>query len=105
MWPRNFYFQIGETKYGKPILERVLTTRTSTPEAVKCGLVSFDSTINSNLSVGLPIHITILPRDNLKAMETHLIDENDPYFNSIGSIWGEGLRALFGNLPDPKWVR
>jgi putative proteasome-type protease len=97
------YFQIGETKYGKPIMERVLTPHTPIPEAVKCGLVSFDSTINANLSVGLPINLTILPRDNLRGLETHLISEEDPYFKNIGKIWGEGLRALFATLPDPKW--
>ncbi len=99
------YFQIGETKYGKPIIERVLTPHTPIPEAVKCGLVSFDSTINSNLSVGLPIDLTIVPRDNLLATESHLIGYDDPYFNSIGKTWGEGLRALFATLPNPKWVR
>ncbi len=99
------YFQIGETKYGKPIVERVLTPRTPIPEAIKCGLVSFDSTINANLSVGLPIDLSILPRDNLEGMESHLIAQDDPYFNNIGTIWGEGLRALFATLPDPKWVR
>ncbi|MDV7341524.1 peptidase [Terasakiella sp. A23] len=99
------YFQIGETKYGKPIIKRVLTPRTPIPEAVKCGLVSFDSTINANLSVGLPIDLTIIPRDNLEGTESHLISEDDPYFNNIGKIWGEGLRALFATLPDPKWVR
>ncbi len=97
------YFQIGETKYGKPIMERVLTPRTPIPEAIKCGLVSFDSTINSNLSVGLPLNLTVLPRDNLGGLETHLIGEEDPYFKNIGKIWGEGLRALFATLPDPKW--
>jgi putative proteasome-type protease len=99
------YLQIGETKYGKPIIERVLTPHTPIPEAVKCGLVSFDSTINSNLSVGLPIDLTIIPRDNLLATESHLISEDDSYFNSIGKTWGEGLRALFATLPNPKWVR
>lgn len=99
------YFQIGETKYGKPIIKRVLTPRTPIPEAVKCGLVSFDSTINANLSVGLPLDLTIIPRDNLAATESHLIGEEDPYFKNIGKIWGEGLRALFATLPDPKWVR
>ncbi len=97
------YFQIGETKYGKPIIKRVLTQETSIPQAIKCGLVSFDSTINANLSVGLPLNVTIVPRDNLEAMECHLIGEDDPYFGNIGTSWGEGLRALFETLPEPTW--
>jgi len=97
------YFQIGETKYGKPIIERVLTPHTPLEDAIKCGLVSFDSTINANLSVGLPIDLAVLHRDQPKRLERHFIREDDPYFNSIGKIWGEGLRALFATLPDPRW--
>lgn len=99
------YFQIGETKYGKPIIERVLSRQTQIPEAVKCGLVSFDSTINSNLSVGLPIDLTILPFNNATAMTQQRIEEDDPYFSGIGAHWGEGLREVFKTLPEPEWVK
>ncbi|SCA57952.1 Proteasome-type protease [Candidatus Terasakiella magnetica] len=99
------YFQIGEAKYGKPIIERVITPQLSIAEAVKCGLVSFNSTIRSNLSVGLPIDLTFIPRDNFEGMYHHLILEDDPYFNSLGDIWGQGLRDLFSTLPDPEWIR
>jgi putative proteasome-type protease len=103
--PETPFFQIGEAKYGKPIINRVLTPKTSLPEAVKCGLVSFDSTMNSNLSVGLPIHVSIIPRDDILKTEMHVINEDDPYFKNLGNNWGEGLRALFSTLPDPEWIR
>jgi len=97
------YIQIGETKYGKPILERVLTQQTPISEAIKCGLVSFDSTINANLSVGLPINLTILRRDNVSALESIFIGDDDTYFADLVKIWGEGIRNLFRTLPDPEW--
>lgn len=98
------YFQIGETKYGKPIIERVLTVDTPLPEAAKCALVSFDSTIKSNLSVGPPLDIVIIPAGQLRPAVWMQLDENDPYWVDIRHQWGEGLRHLFTELPDPAWL-
>lgn len=99
------YFQIGETKYGKPIIERVLTTRTSLDQAVKCALVSFDSTIKGNLSVAPPLDLVILPADTCRVSVQRRIPDDDPYFADLTQRWGAGLRQLFGELPDPDWLR
>lgn len=98
------YLQIGETKYGKPIVERVLTVDTPLPEAAKCALVSFDSTIKSNLSVGPPLDLVICPVDSCRATIRLRLDEDDPYWSTLRVRWGEGLRELFGRLPDPDWL-
>ena len=97
------YFQMGESKYGKPVIDRVIKPSTSPLEATKCILVSFDSTMRSNISVGLPIDLLIYNRDSLKiGMQRH-IEEADPYFNMIHQQWGEGLRKVFAQLPNPDW--
>ncbi len=98
------YLQIGETKYGKPIIERVLTVDTPIPEATKCALVSFDSTIKSNLSVGPPLDLVICPADSYRATIRLRLGEDDPYWSEIRQSWGEGLRDLFTDLPDPSWL-
>jgi putative proteasome-type protease len=98
------YFQLGESKYGKPILDRVVTTGTPQKEAAKCVLISFDSTMKSNVSVGLPIDLLWLPRDALRVGLQQRIREGDPYFTMIRSRWGGGLRRVFGELPDPDWL-
>ncbi|MES2354903.1 MAG: peptidase [Pseudomonadota bacterium] len=97
------YFQIGETKYGKPILDRVITSHTSLMEGAKCTLVSFDSTMRSNISVGPPIDLLVYERDALKVGVQRRIDEADPYFNRIHTEWGEGVKRLFSQLPNPNW--
>ncbi|MDP2228204.1 MAG: proteasome-type protease [Moraxellaceae bacterium] len=97
------YFQIGESKYGKPILDRVVTHETSLSEAAKCVLISFDSTIKSNVSVGLPIDLLCYHRDTLAVTEKHRVLDSNPYFQSIRRAWSEGLRSLFAQLPDPDW--
>lgn len=102
--PDTCYFQIGETKYGKPIIDRVVTRRTSLPEAVKCTIVSFDSTMRSNISVGLPIDMLVYETDALRVRMQRRIDESDPYFRMVHTQWGEGLRRVFGQLPDPDWA-
>ncbi len=102
--PDTCYFQIGETKYGKPIIDRVVTRRTSLPEAVKCTIVSFDSTMRSNISVGLPIDLLVYETDALRVRMQRRIDESDPYFRMVHTQWGEGLRRVFGQLPDPDWT-
>ena len=98
------YFQLGDSKYGKPILDRVLTPSTPQKEAAKCILISFDSTMKSNVSVGLPIDLLWLPRDSLRVGLQQRIREGDPYFTMIRSRWGGGLRRVFGELPDPDWM-
>ncbi len=98
------FFQIGETKYGKPILDRVIKTSTSLHEAIKCVLVSFDSTMRSNLSVGLPIDLACYSESAFALdLEQH-ITADDPYFSQISKRWSEGLRGVFASLPSPDWL-
>jgi putative proteasome-type protease len=101
--PETPFFQIGETKYGKPIIDRVIKPDSSLMEAVKCTLVSFDSTMRSNVSVGLPIDLVWYERNALRIGIKRRITEADPYFNMIHNQWGEGLRKVFSLLPDPTW--
>jgi putative proteasome-type protease len=98
------YFQLGESKYGKPILDRVLTPSTPNKEAAKCVLISFDSTIRSNISVGLPIDLLWYPRDSLRVGVQQRIRDGDPYFSMLRQRWGGGLRRVFGEMPDPDWL-
>ena len=102
--PETPYFQIGETKYGKPILDRVLGFDTTLPTAAKCGLISMDSTMRSNLSVGPPVDLLLYIRDGLTVTLQRTIDAGDPYFTDIRRRWSEGLRGLFTELPDPDWT-
>lgn len=97
------YFQIGETKYGKPIIDRVINTQTTLIDAAKCVLVSFDSTMRSNISVGLPIDLMVYEAGSLKVGIKRRIEEGDPYFTSIHTKWGDGLKTLFTQLPNPNW--
>ncbi|HUL55570.1 MAG TPA: proteasome-type protease [Usitatibacter sp.] len=98
------YFQLGESKYGKPILDRVVSMATPRKEAAKCVLISFDSTMKSNISVGLPIDLLWYPKDSLRVGMQHRIRENDPYFTMLRSRWGGGLRRVFSEMPDPDWL-
>jgi putative proteasome-type protease len=102
--PDTCYFQIGELKYGKPVIDRVINRSTSLIDAVKCTLVSFDSTMRSNISVGLPIDLLVYETDALRVRMQRRIDESDPYFRMVHTQWGEGLRRVFGQLPDPDWT-
>jgi putative proteasome-type protease len=97
------YLQTGETKYGKPILDRVLASDTSLADATKCVLVSFDSTMRSNLSVGMPIDVICYERDSLDVQRRRRFDEGDPYFTTIQEAWNEGTRKVFGQLPELRW--
>jgi putative proteasome-type protease len=97
------YFQIGESKYGKPVIDRVITHGTGLLEATKCVLVSFDSTMRSNISVGLPIDLLIYTRNSLRVGFRRHIEEGDEYFTMIHKQWGEGLRRVFAQLPNPDW--
>lgn len=98
------YFQIGETKYGKPIIDRVIRPDTPLMDAIKCVLVSFDSTMRSNISVGLPIDLACYTRDSLCLDRQHHITQEDTYFSQISQRWGEGLRGVFASLPNPNWA-
>lgn len=97
------YFQIGESKYGKPVIDRVVNRRTSLIDATKCTIVSFDSTMRSNISVGLPIDLLAYEVDSLRIKMQRRVDESDPYFQMVHTQWGEGLRRVFAQLPDPDW--
>jgi putative proteasome-type protease len=99
------YFQVGESKYGKPIIDRVLRRSSSLNEAAKCALVSMDSTIQSNLSVGLPLDLVLIKRDRFEIARHMSIDANNEYFRGIRSHWSEALREAFAELPDPDWLR
>ena len=102
--PDSIYFQVGESKYGKPVLDRVIGPGTSVAEAAKCMLISFDSTIRSNMSVGLPIEMLWYPRDSLRVGIHRRIVEGDAYFTMLRQGWGGGLRRVFGELPNPDWL-
>lgn len=97
------YFQIGESKYGKPILDRVIEGDLSLDEVAKCCLISMDSTIKSNLSVGLPLDLMCYENDSLSVKQHKLIDQHDPYFLSIRERWGQQLRKVFNELPNPLY--
>ncbi|MEY5051153.1 MAG: hypothetical protein RLZZ619_1083, partial [Pseudomonadota bacterium] len=97
------YFQIGEAKYGKPILDRVITQATPLKEAAKCALISMDSTIKSNISVGLPLDLLIYPKNDLRADHLMVIDEKNEYFKMIHETWGKRLRQVFSEIEDPVW--
>jgi putative proteasome-type protease len=99
------YFQIGESKYGKPIIDRVLRRTSSLSEAAKCALVSMDSTIRSNLSVGLPLDLVLLKRDRFEVARHMSIDTDNEYFRGIRTRWSDALREAFSQLPDPDWLR
>jgi putative proteasome-type protease len=97
------YFQIGESKYGKPIIDRVISRSSSLAQAAKCALVSMDSTIRSNLSVGPPLDLAIIRRDEFR-LATHIsIDLETEYFKMIRTRWGFALQEVFSELPNPNW--
>ena len=97
------YFQIGESKYGKPVLDRVITPNTPLDEAAKCALVSMDSTLKSNLSVGLPLDMVVYQAGSLQTDRIMCIDEHNPYFQMLRTSWGDKLRQMFDSIEDPMW--
>lgn len=96
----NPFFQIGETKYGKPILIRAYDENLSFEDAIKLLLVSFDSTLKANLSVGLPLDFQIYETNSFKVGRRQRIERDDAYFQQISSGWGDALKAAFQSLPD-----
>jgi putative proteasome-type protease len=102
--PETPFLQIGETKYGKPILDRVITHAASLADAAKCALLSFDATMRSNLSVAPPIDLLCYRADSLRADVRIDIQEDDPYFTSLRALFGQGMLDLFDRLPAPGWI-
>ncbi|KGM89608.1 putative proteasome-type protease [Roseovarius mucosus DSM 17069] len=96
------FFQIGETKYGRPILVRAYEPGMSFADAMKLLLVSFDSTIKANLSVGLPLDMCIYEADSMRLHPVHRIEADDPYFSTISDGWGDALKRAFESLPNPE---
>ncbi len=94
------FFQIGETKYGRPIIIRGYDSTMSLEDAAKLTMVSFDSTLKANLSVGLPLDLQVIKRDAYEASHEHRITHDDPYFQAISSSWGDALKNAFHSLPD-----
>ena len=94
------FLQIGETKYGRPILIRGYDRDMSFEDAVKLLMVSFDSTLKANLSVGLPLDLMVIERDNFAPKHERRIEGTDPYFTAISDSWSEALRTAFHSLPD-----
>ena len=88
------FLQTGETKYGKPIIDRVITRSMSLPDAAKCVLVSFDSTMRSNLSVGMPIDLICYQRDSLEVRMRRRFEEGDACFTALRNEWSEGTRRV-----------
>jgi putative proteasome-type protease len=99
----NPYFQIGESKYGKPIIDRVITPGSSLDEAAKCALISMDSTLRSNVSVGLPLDLLVYDTGSLAITRFVNITEKNRYFQMIRGIWGEQLKRIFEGIDDPVW--
>jgi len=97
------YFQIGESKYGKPILDRVVTPATPLAEAAKCALISMDSTLKSNLSVGLPLDLLVYEAHRYASDKLVCIDADNPYFRMIRGAWGAKIRQIFEGIEDPQW--
>ena len=98
------YFQIGESKYGKPVLDRMITPHTPLDEAAKCALVSMDSTLKSNLTVGPPLDLLVYETHALQSNQIVCIDEHNPYFHMIRATWGQRLRQVFESIESPQWT-
>jgi len=98
---RSCFLQIGETKYGKPILDRTLTPDSPLDEAAKVALLSFDATMRSNLSVGPPIDLFIYATESFSAAGLQTLGEGNPYWRALRTAYGEGLMALVETLPRP----
>jgi putative proteasome-type protease len=101
--PDTPYLQIGEHKYGKPILDRSVTEATTLDEALKLGLISMDSTIRSNLGVGLPIDLLTIRRDAIRVDLSYRVDAAEPYFHDLRERWSAALRAAHRAIPSPPY--
>ena len=101
--PENPFLQIGETKYGKPILDRVVHAKLPVEDAARCALVSLDSTMRSNLSVGPPIDLLVYERDSLRVKCEMRLEQDDDYLAALRTEWNDGLRRVFDDLPRLDW--
>jgi putative proteasome-type protease len=99
------FFQIGETKYGRPILIRGYDREMSFEDAVKLLMVSFDSTLKANLSVGLPLDLMVIERDAFAPKHEQRVEANDDYFQAVSTTWSDALRTAFHSLPDYSFYR
>ncbi len=97
------YLQIGETKYGKPILDRIITPDTRLEDAARCALVSMDSTMKSNVTVGPPIEMLIYEKDSMKLDRYMRLDEQHPYLSRLRRSWANNIRSAFDALPPFDW--
>lgn len=97
------YFQIGEAKYGKPIIDRVISTQTPLDEAAKCALISMDSTLRSNISVGFSLDLLVYASGSLTVERFVTIDKKNQYFQMIRNNWGKQLKSVFEGIADPVW--
>lgn len=97
------YLQIGETKYGKPILDRVIRADTTLEDATRCALVSLDSTMRSNISVGPPLEVSICEHNDFKITRYLRLDYGTPFYSSLQKGWNDGLRRAFNRLPRFEW--
>jgi putative proteasome-type protease len=97
------YLQIGEHKYGKPVLDRAITYDIDLYDALKVGLVSVDSTMRSNLSVGLPLDVVVYRRDAFDAELSYRIEPGEPYFSDLRERWSTALRAAHAGIPRPPY--
>ena len=99
------FLQIGESKYGKPILDRILSRKTSLEDAARCALVSMDSTIKSNATVGPPIEIMVYEKDSFESDHYLRLDDDDEYLRAIRQGWNEALKVAFAELPKLEWEK
>lgn len=102
--PDKPYFQIGETKYGKPMLDRTILPATPLPEAVKIGFLSFDAAIRSNLAVGRPLDLLVMPARPGAPILTRRVGVDDPYFDDLSARWGDLLQDAAATIPDPPFM-
>ena len=102
--PESPFFQIGETKYGRPILDRELRPTTPLAEALKYGFLSFDAAMASNLGVARPIDLMVMPSDRERPILTRRIERRDPYFDALSEQWGEALREASTRIPNPPFM-
>lgn len=98
------FLQVGEHKYGKPILDRAVSSATSLTEGVKLALISMDSTLRSNLSVGMPLDLLVYRKDSIDGVETHRIEKGDAYFGMIRDRWSAALAEAHRKIPAPGWL-
>ena len=99
------FFQIGETKYGRPIILRAYERTMSFEDAVKLLMVSFDSTLKANLSVGMPLDLLVIGKERFEPLHERRITASDPYYQAISSRWGEALKKAFVSLPDYSFYK